>query len=302
MKFKTESLIKISLPCILELLNGRSHLKILLKMHIKSVAFRWGLRFLHINVNHTFECRVPDVGALWKHLPQSPCSNLGCTRSFPVLLLLIASHLCANCTQIHPSAGPSVSLALLCPLNRSLYSVRKDFQSIKHHGLAPVYHSGLVSGPALTLTTFQGTDTGWEVAIGRDLTLGPYKVPMLFRSLGLLHTLPLYQESSLPSSAVEWKMVHVTSSGKHSWGPPGRAACTLLSAPTASQIDLFDFLHLPVCMPQMHSSEYEFLRGLESVLSFLPSIPVPFPVPLIKAIKKTLFTFQNSQILSQLLG
>ena len=49
----------------------------------------------------------------------------------------------------------------------------------------------------------------------------------------------------------------------------------------------------------------EFLRGLQSVLSFLASIPMPFPDLQTNAIKwillANLFALQNSQILSQLL-
>ena len=64
-----------------------------------------------------------------------------------LLLLPIKSHVCANYIQIHCSAWTSVPLAVLCPLNQSLYSVCQNPTSSKHHGLLPVCLSGLVSCP-----------------------------------------------------------------------------------------------------------------------------------------------------------
>ena len=63
-------------------------------------------------------------------------------------------------------------------------------------------------------------------------------------------------------------------------------------------------MHLPVSIPQMLPLDHDFFRGLQSVMSFLLLVQVPFPTLQINVIKQILlaniFALWKSQTFSQL--
>lgn len=155
-----------------------------------------GLRFCISNkppgmvcVNHSPYAWVRDSVILLQHLrglppalpfpQQSPCSIWDVIVPSLLLRLPFMSHFCASHTQIYLFPWTSVPLAVLCPLNKSLYL---DCQ-IPNLANIMIWPLSFWVGLLLPLA-------------GRLLQARPWPLTNFVQFSGLLHTLPLYQPLS----------------------------------------------------------------------------------------------------------
>lgn len=142
----------------------------------------------------------------------------------------------------------------------------------QHHNLS--FWAGLPS-PSLTLITFQVADTGWEVATGQALPLGPCSSPCSFIPRGSWKHYP-FTRSPLSHPLLL--------SGNRSMPPPLESAPGFFQAGLLVPFSVLQKLPGKICFilficlslfPKytLHTVSW---RGLQSVLSFLALI-LAFP-------------------------